>query len=107
MSSILNSTQRIVPGLIEPAGSKPTSPLDKGPDDAKFSEMVTSLIESVNELGHESAAAQKAFLAGEPVEVLVNQKTVALGEVVVVDENFGVRVTQLMSPEDRIKSLQE
>ncbi len=46
-------------------------------------------------------------LAGEPVEVLVNQKTVALGEVVVVDENFGVRVTQLMSPEDRIKALQE
>lgn len=46
-------------------------------------------------------------LAGEPVEVLVNRKTVALGEVVVVDENFGVRVTQLMSPEDRIKALQE
>lgn len=46
-------------------------------------------------------------LAGEPVEVLVNQKTVALGEVVVVDENFGVRVTQLLSPEDRIKALQE
>ena len=45
-------------------------------------------------------------LAGEPVEVKVNQKTVALGEVVVVDENFGVRVTQLMSPEDRLKSLQ-
>jgi flagellar motor switch protein FliN/FliY len=46
-------------------------------------------------------------LAGEPVEVKVNHKTVALGEVVVVDENFGVRVTQLMSAEDRIKTLQE
>jgi len=44
-------------------------------------------------------------LAGEPVEVKVNNKTVALGEVVVVDENFGVRVTQLMSPEDRLKTL--
>lgn len=44
-------------------------------------------------------------LAGEPVEVLVNQKTVAFGEVVVVDENFGVRITQLMSPADRMKSL--
>lgn len=45
-------------------------------------------------------------LAGEPVDVKVNHKTIALGEVVVVDENFGVRVTQLMSPADRIKSLQ-
>jgi len=46
-------------------------------------------------------------LAGEPVEVLVNQRTIAMGEVVVVDENFGVRITQLVSPEDRVKSLQE
>ena len=45
-------------------------------------------------------------LAGEPVDVKVNHKTIALGEVVVVDENFGVRVTQLMSPADRIKALQ-
>lgn len=44
-------------------------------------------------------------LAGEPVEVKVNQKTVALGEVVVVDENFGVRVTQLMSRAERLKTL--
>jgi flagellar motor switch protein FliN len=44
-------------------------------------------------------------LAGEPVDLLVNNKTVARGEVVVVDENFGLRVTSLISPEDRIKSL--
>jgi flagellar motor switch protein FliN len=44
-------------------------------------------------------------LAGEPVDLLVNSKTVAHGEVVVVDENFGLRVTSLISPEDRIKSL--
>lgn len=44
-------------------------------------------------------------LAGEPVDLLVNGRTVARGEVVVVDENFGLRVTSLISPEDRIKSL--
>jgi flagellar motor switch protein FliN len=44
-------------------------------------------------------------LAGEPVDLLVNNKIVARGEVVVVDENFGLRVTSLISPEDRIKSL--
>lgn len=44
-------------------------------------------------------------LAGEPVDLLVNNKAVAKGEVVVVDENFGLRITQLMTPEERLKSL--
>ena len=44
-------------------------------------------------------------LAGEPVDLLVNGKLLAKGEVVVVDENFGVRITDLISPKDRIKSL--
>lgn len=46
-------------------------------------------------------------LAGEPVDVLVNQKIVARGEVVVIDENFGVRVTQLISPDERLRMLGE
>lgn len=46
-------------------------------------------------------------LAGEPVDLLVNNKIVAKGEVVVIDENFGLRVTSLISPEDRLKSLGE
>lgn len=44
-------------------------------------------------------------LAGEPVDLLVNDKVIARGEVVVVDENFGLRVTSLISPEERLKSL--
>ncbi len=44
-------------------------------------------------------------LAGEPVDLLVNHKVVARGEVVVVDENFGLRITQLMTPEERLKAL--
>ena len=44
-------------------------------------------------------------LAEEPVEVLVNGKKIAYGEVVVVDENFGVRITSIVSGVDRIKSL--
>jgi flagellar motor switch protein FliN/FliY len=46
-------------------------------------------------------------LAGEPVDLLVNNKIVAKGEVVVIDENFGLRVTTLISPEERLKSLAE
>ncbi|TDQ39657.1 flagellar motor switch phosphatase FliY [Aureibacillus halotolerans] len=45
-------------------------------------------------------------LAGEPVDILINQKKVAKGEVVVIDENFGVRVTDIISQNDRIKKLQ-
>ncbi|WP_017727321.1 flagellar motor switch phosphatase FliY [Halalkalibacterium ligniniphilum] len=44
-------------------------------------------------------------LAGEPVDILVNQKLIAKGEVVVIDENFGVRVTDIVSQEDRIRKL--
>jgi flagellar motor switch protein FliN/FliY len=44
-------------------------------------------------------------LAGEPVDILVNSKLVAKGEVVVIDENFGVRVTDIISQSDRLKKL--
>lgn len=46
-------------------------------------------------------------LAGEPVDILVNQKLIAKGEVVVIDENFGVRVTDIVSRADRIKHLKQ
>lgn len=46
-------------------------------------------------------------LTEEPVEILVNGKKVAFGEVVVIDENFGVRITSIISNIDRVKSLQE
>ncbi len=44
-------------------------------------------------------------LAGEPLEVLVNGKLVARGEVVVVNEKFGVRLTDIISPLERIETL--
>jgi flagellar motor switch protein FliN/FliY len=46
-------------------------------------------------------------LAGEPLEVLVNQKLIAKGEAVVVNEKFGVRITDIMSPMERIEQLGE
>jgi flagellar motor switch protein FliN/FliY len=44
-------------------------------------------------------------LSGEPVDLYVNDKKFALGEVVVIDENFGIRITDLVKVEDRIRSL--
>ncbi len=45
-------------------------------------------------------------LAGEPVDIHVNEKLIAKGEVVVIDENFGVRVTDILSQQERLKKLQ-
>lgn len=45
-------------------------------------------------------------LAGEPVDVLVNGRLIARGEVVVIDENFGVRVTDIIHPHERMKNIQ-
>jgi len=44
-------------------------------------------------------------LAGEAVDVLVNGQLIAKGEVVVIDENFGVRVTEIINPMDRIRDM--
>ena len=41
-------------------------------------------------------------LVGEPIDVLVNGKFIAKGEVVVIDESFGIRITDIISPENRI-----
>jgi len=65
----------------------------------------TSLkIEDILSLGPGSVV-ELDKLAGEPVDVLVNDRLLAKGEVVVIDENFGVRITSMISPQDRIKSL--
>ncbi|MGN7478519.1 flagellar motor switch phosphatase FliY [Solibacillus silvestris] len=44
-------------------------------------------------------------LAGEPVDILVNSRLIAKGEVVVIDENFGVRITDILSQADRLNNL--
>ncbi len=44
-------------------------------------------------------------LAGEPMDVLVNGTLIAQGEVVVVNDKFGIRLTDVISPEDRVKRL--
>lgn len=44
-------------------------------------------------------------LAGEPVDIHINDRLIAQGEVVVIDENFGVRVTDIISQSDRLRKL--
>jgi flagellar motor switch protein FliN/FliY len=44
-------------------------------------------------------------MVDEPVDLLVNGKLIARGDVVVVDEKFGLRITEIISPRERIESL--
>ncbi|NOX18253.1 MAG: flagellar motor switch protein FliN [Chlorobi bacterium] len=45
-------------------------------------------------------------LASEPVDIFINNKKIAEGEVVVIDKHFGIRITNLIDTEDRLKGLQ-
>ena len=63
------------------------------------------LVRDILELGPGSVV-ELDKMAGETVDLLINDKKLAEGEVVVVDENFGVRITHLVSMEERIKMLQ-
>ena len=62
------------------------------------------LIKDVLELGIGSVVELNK-LAGESVEVFVNNKLIAKGEVVVIDENFAVRITSIINPQDRLQAL--
>jgi flagellar motor switch protein FliN/FliY len=44
-------------------------------------------------------------LVGESLEVMINEKLIGKGEVVVVNEKFGIRLTEISSPKERIESL--
>jgi flagellar motor switch protein FliN/FliY len=44
-------------------------------------------------------------LAGEPLDIYANGKLIARGEVVVIEENFGVRITEIVSLKERLRSL--
>ena len=62
------------------------------------------LVQELLQLGQGSVVALEK-LAGEPMEVYVNDKLIGRGEVVVVNEKFGVRLTDIISPADRVRQL--
>lgn len=62
------------------------------------------MINDLLQLG-QGSVIELSKLVGEPLEILVNEKLVARGEVVVVNEKFGVRLTDIVSPMERIENL--
>jgi flagellar motor switch protein FliN len=62
------------------------------------------LISELLQLG-QGSVVELTKLAGEPMDVYVNQRLIARGEVVVVNEKFGVRLTDIVSPAERVNNL--
>lgn len=61
-------------------------------------------IQDLLQLG-QGSVIELSKLAGEPLDVFINNKQVARGEAVIVNEKFGVRLTEIISPEDRVGTL--
>lgn len=62
------------------------------------------LVNELLQLG-QGSVVELSKLAGEPLEILINQKLIARGEAVVVNEKFGVRITDIVSTTERVKQL--
>jgi flagellar motor switch protein FliN/FliY len=62
------------------------------------------LISEMLKLG-QGSVIEVSRLAGESLDVLANQRLIARGEVVVIDEKYGIRLTEIVSPTERIESL--
>ncbi len=62
------------------------------------------LVNDLLKLG-QGSVIELSKLAGETLEILANQRLVARGEVVVINEKYGIRVTEIISPMERVKKL--
>jgi flagellar motor switch protein FliN/FliY len=62
------------------------------------------LISDLLQLG-QGSVIELTKMANEPLEIYVNQKLIARGEVVVANEKFGIRMTDIISPAERVKQL--
>lgn len=93
------------------------APVEDGPQDRNLALIMDIPLRVTVELGRTKMVVAELLnlgqgsvielnkLAGEPMEVLVNDKLVARGEAVVVNEKFGVRLTDIISPMERVEQL--
>jgi len=103
---------------VQPAQFMPLSTEPVAVNDANIGLILDVPLQVTVELGHTKKSIKDILelsngsiveldkLAGEPVDILVNGKLLAKGEVVVIDENFGVRITDIVSAVERAQRLQ-
>ena len=65
---------------------------------------VKMLVNDLLQLG-QGSVVELSKAVGDPLEIYINNKLIAKGEVVVMDEKYGIRVTDIVSPSDRVRSL--
>lgn len=104
--------------LVQPAQFAPLKPGGLNVSDSNIGMIMDVPLQVTVELGRTRKLIREILelapgsvveldkLAGEPVDILVNGKIVAKGEVVVIDENFGVRITGIVSMQERASTLQ-
>lgn len=102
---------------VQPAQFTPLSTTPVAVNDANIGLILDVPLQVTVELGRTKKSIKEILelstgsiveldkLAGEPVDIQVNGKLLAKGEVVVIDENFGVRITDIVTPEERARSL--
>ena len=77
-------------------------PLDVNVEVGKAQMVVNDLLQ----LG-EGSVIELEKMVGEPFDIFANEKQIAKGEIVVINERFGVRVTEILSPKERVENLVE
>ncbi len=99
---------------LEEFGETPTKGSNTNPDLDVILDIPVSISMEVGRTGitirnllqlNQGSVIELDRLAGEPLDVLVNGTLIAHGEVVVVNEKFGIRMTDVISPSERIKKL--
>jgi flagellar motor switch protein FliN/FliY len=108
----------MAPPNVQPVQYANLQPVQMGGEQGNIGLLMDVYMEMTVELGRtkmrikeilgigEGSIIELDKLAGEAVDILVNRKLIAKGEVVVIDENFGVRVTEIVSQIDRMNELQ-
>lgn len=101
----------------KPGGRGATAPKGNGPPVQSLDFILDIPLKLTVELGRskmeireviqlaQGSVIELSKFVGEPLEVLINDKLIARGEVVVVNEKFGVRITDIISPVERIEQL--
>jgi len=104
------------PAALESSASKPSPSPSHGLPNLQFILDIPLLV--TVELGRkrllvhdllqlsQGSVIELAKQIGEPFEVLINQKLIARGEIVVINDKFGVRITDIISPLERVQQLQ-
>jgi flagellar motor switch protein FliN/FliY len=102
---------------IQPVNFNPLSATERGAERNSLDLILDVQLGATVELGRSQLAIRDVLalgpgsvveldkLAGEPADLLINGKPLARGEVVVIDENFGIRITEIMTPTERIHTL--